>query len=130
MKESAEAFWQRVKALLTQKNLTQKNLADMSEIDYSNLKQQIFHKRSPSALEAVRIAKSLETSVEYLVVGEDQQIKIITDKEALEALHEIKKITDKYQKRSGSPARGKGTGKRSSDILKKDDSKKAASEVS
>lgn len=70
MNEFSTDFWKRVKTLIKQQNTTQEGLALSAKIDCRNLKQQIFHKRMPSADEAVRIAVTLHTTVEYLVSGE------------------------------------------------------------
>lgn len=68
---NGEDFWQRVKALIKSQNTTQEWVAKSADVSFSNLKQQIFHNRIPVADEAVRIAKALNTSVEYLVTGEE-----------------------------------------------------------
>ena len=67
---SADNFWQRVKELIKKQNTTQEWVANASNVSFNNFKQQIFHKRIPSADEAVLIAKALNTTVEYLVTGE------------------------------------------------------------
>ena len=71
MNDLAEGFWLRVKGLLSEKKFTQEMLANKAGIDFNNLKQQIFHKRMPTADIAVSISKVLGTSVEYLVTGSD-----------------------------------------------------------
>lgn len=71
MDNTAVDFWGRVKVLIKQRNTTQEGLANTAGLNFSNMKQQIFYKRLPDAAQAVRIAKALQTSVEYLVTGED-----------------------------------------------------------
>ena len=64
-------FWDRVKILIKQNKTTQENLANSANMNFSNMKQQIFYKRLPDAAQAARIAQALGTSVEYLVTGID-----------------------------------------------------------
>ena len=68
---NGELFWQRVKELIKAQNVTQEWVAKSADVSFSNLKQQIFHGRIPTADEAVKIAKALNTTVEYLVTGEE-----------------------------------------------------------
>jgi transcriptional regulator with XRE-family HTH domain len=72
MNELATDFWSRVKSSLKERNFTQEELAKSAGVDFNNLKQQIFHKRMPSADDAVFIAQTLHTSVEYLVTGTEK----------------------------------------------------------
>ena len=69
MNDLATDFWERVKTLRKAKKLTQEELAHSAGVDSNNLKQQIFHKRIPSAEDSVSIARVLNTSVEYLITG-------------------------------------------------------------
>lgn len=62
-------FWDRVKTLIKSKNITQEGLAKTAEINFSNMKQQIFYERCPDAIQATKIASALGTTVEYLVTG-------------------------------------------------------------
>lgn len=64
-------FWDRVKTLIKSKNITQEGLAKAAEINFSNMKQQIFYERCPDAIQATKIASALGTTVEYLVTGEE-----------------------------------------------------------
>jgi transcriptional regulator with XRE-family HTH domain len=66
-----ENFWDRVKTLLKQNKLTQENLAEKAGLNFNNLKQQIFYNRIPDAVQSVAIAQVLNTSVEFLVTGEE-----------------------------------------------------------
>ena len=77
-------FWDRVKILIKQNKTTQESLAISANLNFSNMKQQIFYKRLPDAAQAARIAQALGTTVEYLVSGEN------SNKEAKE-LAELKK---------------------------------------
>lgn len=64
-------FWDNVKELLDIQDVTQKELAAKTEINLGTLKNQICRNVIPDAIEAVKIAKALNTSVEYLVTGKD-----------------------------------------------------------
>jgi len=67
--ELAVDFWARIKALIKANNTTQEGLAKSADLNFSNLKQQIFYNRLPDVAQATRIAQSLNTTVEYLVTG-------------------------------------------------------------
>lgn len=86
---NGEDFWRRVKDLIKSQNTTQEWVANSANVSFSNLKQQIFHNRIPVADEAVRIAKALNTSVEYLVTGE--QVK----QDNSESIELLKKVIEK-----------------------------------
>ena len=86
-------FWNRVKALLKQKKITQEVLAKTANLNYSNLKQQIFYNRIPKAEEAAKIAAALNVSTEYLLYGEEN----ISDIEAALIL-KFRKLTEDQKK--------------------------------
>lgn len=65
-------FWNNVKELLDLKNLTQKELSALTGINLGTLKNQICRNVIPDAESAVKIAKALNTTVEYLVTGIDE----------------------------------------------------------
>ena len=71
LNENAEHFWERVKELIKRNSTTQEWLASQCDVSLGMVKSWIFNKRLPDAAQAVRIAKALQTSVEYLVTGED-----------------------------------------------------------
>ena len=62
-------FWERVDTLLVDKNITRKALAQDAGFDVSNIGKGISNNNIPAADTAVKIAKILDTSVEYLVTG-------------------------------------------------------------
>lgn len=70
-------FWNNVKELLEIQNLTQKELAAKTGINLGTLKNQICREVIPDAIEAVSIAKALNTTVEYLVTGKNNTAKEI-----------------------------------------------------
>lgn len=65
------SFWQRVEYLLEAKGLTKKELAQNVHITASSISKGLQENRFPSAQTAVEIARYLDTTVEYLVTGED-----------------------------------------------------------
>ena len=67
-------FWNNVKELLEIKNLTQKELSAITGINLGTLKNQICRDVIPDAVSAVKIAKALNTTVEFLVTGKDDNI--------------------------------------------------------
>ena len=69
--ENAPAFWERVKALIKQNSTTQDWVSSQCDVSLNVFKSWIFNKRLPDAAQAARIARSLGTSVEYLVYGDD-----------------------------------------------------------
>ncbi|MBO7517961.1 MAG: helix-turn-helix transcriptional regulator [Methanobrevibacter sp.] len=77
-------FWTNVKTLLDIRNLTQKELSALSDINLGTLKNQICRNVIPDAVEAVKIAQALNTTVEFLVTGteENQAEKELTELKA------------------------------------------------
>lgn len=62
-------FWENVDAELEFRGMNRKTLAQEAEFDVSNIGKGIKTGSAPSADTAVRIAKILNVSVEYLVTG-------------------------------------------------------------
>lgn len=69
-------FWQRVDFLLEKNNLSRKELAASAKFDVSNIGKGIKDGNIPAADTAVRIAKFLNTTVEYLVTGSYSDDKV------------------------------------------------------
>ncbi len=65
-------FWNNVKAELDYLGLSQKELSARTGINLGTLKNQICRNVIPDAVSAVKIAKVLNTTVEYLVTGEEE----------------------------------------------------------
>ncbi|MBR3672334.1 MAG: helix-turn-helix transcriptional regulator [Spirochaetia bacterium] len=74
-------FWERVENLIEQKGINKKTLAAEAGIDSSNISKGLKSGSSPSADTAVKIAKYLNTTVEYLVTGIDSQLSISQQKQ-------------------------------------------------
>lgn len=64
-------FWERVDDLLDRNDINKKTLAIEAKFDPSNITKGIKNNNIPSADTAVRIAKVLGVTVEYLVNGTD-----------------------------------------------------------
>lgn len=62
-------FWNRTNDLLKQQGNTQLELCTTCEINHQTFRGWIVHGTYPNALQVVKIAKFLNTSVEYLVTG-------------------------------------------------------------
>lgn len=69
-------FWLRVRDILDYQNCTQKELAEKINERYNTLQSWINRNRLPNAEQAVKIAKVLNTSVEFLVDGTSRKDKI------------------------------------------------------
>ena len=67
-------FWERVENLLDQKGINKKTLASEAGIDASNISKGLKSGGSPAADTAVKIAKFLNTTVEYLVTVIDSRL--------------------------------------------------------
>lgn len=64
-------FWNNVKKLLSDQNILQKDFADTIGINIATLKNQMTRNIVPDAESAVKIAAALNTSVEFLVTGNE-----------------------------------------------------------
>ena len=65
-------FWTNVKEELDYNMITQKDLARLVGISYNTLQSWITKDRLPDAEQALKIAKELKTSVEYLLTGKNE----------------------------------------------------------
>ena len=66
-------FWIRVRDSLDYLGLSQKELAGKIRESYNTLQSWINKDRLPNAEQAVKIAETLRTSVEFLVTGKNAQ---------------------------------------------------------
>jgi bacteriophage CI repressor helix-turn-helix domain len=71
---TAEDFWNRVKAKIKSQNTKQETLAISCGISYRTFQTWINRKTYPDALQTYLIAQALNTTVEYLVTGEEKDI--------------------------------------------------------
>lgn len=63
-------FLERVKQLQASQNITQKELSDKTDISINTIRGWFSKDVNPDVFYAVKIAKALNTTVEYLVTGE------------------------------------------------------------
>ena len=71
MSMDAVNFWNRVKQLIKSNNTTQRGLSETIGLGARALEIKIGRKSAPDVFEAYKIAQALNTTVEYLVTGED-----------------------------------------------------------
>ena len=64
-------FWIRVNSLIKLQNKTQRGLSIECGFSERKIENQSSNDRIPDAVEAVAIAKALNTTVEFLVTGEN-----------------------------------------------------------
>ncbi len=62
-------FWSSVRQLLSERKILQRDFAEQIGYNVSTLKNQMTRNISPDVDTAVKIAKALDTSVEFLVTG-------------------------------------------------------------
>ena len=79
-------FWRNVKDKLEYEMITQKDLAEKIKISYNTLQSWITKDRLPDAEQAVKIAEYLNTTVEYLVTGNQKTRVIMLLNQALKEL--------------------------------------------
>ena len=87
-------FWLRVKDKLDFQDSTQRDLAQNINESYNTLQSWINRDRYPDAQQAVTIAKTLRTSVEFLVTG-DSDIPKPNNSKTIELLQEAIGILSK-----------------------------------
>ena len=68
-------FWERFETQMKVLSLTKKEVAALVGISYGTFVNYSTNNRIPKTEEAVRIAKAIGTSVEYLVSGEEADIE-------------------------------------------------------
>jgi transcriptional regulator with XRE-family HTH domain len=73
--DNASIFWENVKKEIKSQNTTQEWVAKSSDISFNTFQGWISKGIYPRVNEAIRIAVSLNTSVEYLVSGAVQNSK-------------------------------------------------------
>ena len=69
MYDDASIFWENVKKEIRSQNTTQEWVAKNSDISFNTFQRWISKGIYPRVNEAIRIAASLNTSVEYLAIG-------------------------------------------------------------
>ena len=67
-------FWNNVKFLLKEKKITQKQFSVMLDLPDRTIENWIGRNTIPDAITSVKIAKALNTTVEFLVTGIEPEI--------------------------------------------------------
>ena len=81
-------FLERLKDEISYQGLTQKELAERTEISVNTIRGWFSKDLVPDVFNAVKVAKALNTTVEYLVTGENNNL-------AAQELNELKaKLAD------------------------------------
>ena len=75
MEHTAETFWTTVKRMSKEKGLTQDVICQNCNIPISTFRHWIIRDVFPDAFQTYKIAKLLNTSVEYLLTGEENSVK-------------------------------------------------------
>lgn len=83
-----EQFWERINFLIRKSNTTQNAVSVQCGLNPRRLQNLSAGKRAPDCFEAVKIARALNTSVEYLVTGITEE----TNGKAVELLREAIKM--------------------------------------
>jgi len=91
MNEIAVEFWKRTNKLIKDKNSKQENVAQECGIPYQTLRSWVTRQTFPDALQAYKIAKALNTTVEYLVTGSDTNP---AERELKELKEKLKKLAE------------------------------------
>lgn len=90
-------FWKNVKDELEYNLMSQKELSESINLSYNTLQSWITKDRLPDAENAVKIAKKLNTTVEYLVTGEKTKIQNNDNRKiVLNLKKEMNSLLDKY----------------------------------
>jgi transcriptional regulator with XRE-family HTH domain len=71
MDTDADSFWKRANTLIKSQKTKQEAVAGQCGINYQTLRGWVTNHRFPDGEETYRIAQALNTSVEYLVTGEE-----------------------------------------------------------
>lgn len=69
-----EEFWNRVNKLIKEGKKTQRSLSLECGFTERRIESLSTGNRSPDVIEVVKIARALNTSVEYLVTGEEKEL--------------------------------------------------------
>lgn len=87
MDKNIEEFWNRLNLLIKEHKYTQTSLALLCNFNTRRIQNLSSGNRYPDLYEAVQIAKALNTSVEYLVLGDTEQPTTDTRTKLLNIIH-------------------------------------------
>ena len=89
--EQATEIWNRINALIKEKNTTQNSLSVVCGFNSRRIQNLSGANRLPDAIEITKIAEALNVSVEYLVTGKNSdtsRIQLLDIKERLTQIAE------------------------------------------
>ena len=86
-------FWIRVNALIKANNTKQQIIAEQCDLSYQTFRGWVTRKVFPDAFQSYKIAKALNTSVEYLITGKENE----TPKEVLDLAADINSLSPAFQ---------------------------------
>ena len=89
----ATDFWIRVNALIKANNTKQQIIAEQCDLSYQTFRGWVTRKVFPDAFQSYKIAKALNTSVEYLITGKENE----TPKEVLDLAADINSLSPAFQ---------------------------------
>ena len=86
-------FWNRVKILIKQNNTTQEGLANSINVPFHTLQGQIVKNRLPNIIDGYNIANTLNTTVEFLITGQEKGLP----QEIIKVAYEINALPTMFQ---------------------------------
>lgn len=92
MNYSSIDFWERIKKISKENNISQSELCAYIQCPVQNLRNKITRGAYPNVIDSVKIAKYLNTTVEYLVTGEEPNAELCNNNVLQEKLNKIKEI--------------------------------------
>lgn len=78
-------YWENVKRLIKENNTTQEWVAGKAGVSVAVFRNWIYHNRFPNTEKSIKIAKALNTTVEYLVTGE-KKIRLYRENSDIEEI--------------------------------------------
>jgi len=86
----------RIKQLRTSKNMTQSDLAEIVGLTYIQVGRYEKGKSNPSADVLQKLASALDTTTDFLMSGDTEQVQAqLSDKELLKQFREVEKMEEK-----------------------------------
>ena len=84
-----KTFWKRVKTIIKERNTTEKQTAETLNIPLGTWRGWVTKSIIPSASHCIKIAKHLNVSLDYLLIGKEQnsQSKISEIRDLLEKVN-------------------------------------------
>lgn len=90
------AVGDRIKRLRTAKNMTQSDLAEIVGLTYIQVGRYEKAKSNPSADVLQKLASALDTTTDFLMSGDTEQVQAqLSDKELLKQFREVEQMEEK-----------------------------------